>query len=151
METILKKVKKEYFVDHKILNSINFGIPPDRNRLFIIGIRKNEHFKNNFLDSEFNFPWPSNNKYTNALKKFEWSDTTSFQKGTKVPKEIPVELCVNDLMLKKRDEKSIPNGDEYFSPHSIKFWKIEEGNTHNRSFKRLHRYRYSPTSCYGNN
>ena len=28
---------------------------------------------------------------------------------------------------------------------------IREGDTHRPSFKRLHRYRYSPTTCYGNN
>jgi len=28
---------------------------------------------------------------------------------------------------------------------------INEGDTKRRSFKRLHRYRYSPTTCFGNN
>ena len=29
--------------------------------------------------------------------------------------------------------------------------KIAEGETNRPSFKRLHRYKYSPTACYGNN
>lgn len=28
---------------------------------------------------------------------------------------------------------------------------IDEGETNRPSFKRLHRYKYSPTACYGNN
>lgn len=151
LKQILRKLENGYYIDHKILNSINFGVPQDRNRLFIIGFRKQRNLKSDFLQSEFNFPWPFDNNYTNALTKFKWPNTNKFQNGTKPPKDIPLELCVNNLMLKKREEKSVSNGDEYFLPYSEKFWEIEEGNTHNRSFKRLHRFRYSPTACYGNN
>ena len=28
---------------------------------------------------------------------------------------------------------------------------IQEGDTTRKSFKRLHRWKYSPTACYGNN
>lgn len=28
---------------------------------------------------------------------------------------------------------------------------IQEGDTSRKSFKRLHRWKYSPTACYGNN
>ncbi len=90
-------------------------------------------------------------RYINALTKYDWPGVTDFQNGTRQPKNIPIELCVKELMLNKKEEKNVPNGDEYFLPYSQKFWEIEEGNTLNRSFKRLHRYRYSPTACYGNN
>ena len=69
LKRILKKVEKEYYIDHKILNSINFGVPQDRNRLFIVGIKKSENSKNDFLELEFNFPWPHNDSYTNALHR----------------------------------------------------------------------------------
>lgn len=45
----------------------------------------------------------------------------------------------------------IPNQEEFFTPYSQKFKKIREGDTNRKSFKRLHRYRYSPTVAYGNN
>ena len=32
-----------------------------------------------------------------------------------------------------------------------KLSKISEGETNRPSFKRLHRYKFSPTACYGNN
>jgi DNA (cytosine-5)-methyltransferase 1 len=45
----------------------------------------------------------------------------------------------------------LPNAQEGFNPHSDKFRSMYEGDTSGKSFKRLHRYRYSPTVCYGNN
>lgn len=42
-----------------------------------------------------------------------------------------------------------PNGNDVFKPKSEKFSTVNEGDTKRKSFKRLHRYRYSPTACYG--
>src|SRR5699024_9489782 len=134
--SILKRLKKVYFINEKILNSLEFGVPQDRNRLFIIGIRKEKNEANN--SEKFYFPWPSP-IYVDIFTKYNWPDTNIFQNRIKAPKGIPMELCVRDLLLKKKDEKEIYNGDEYFLPYSEKFWVIAEGNTHNRSFKRLHR------------
>lgn len=151
LEQILKNVKQEYFIDYKVLNSIDYGVPQDRHRLFIIGIKKNVHRKNKILDLKFKFPWPVEQVYSNALTKYEWPKTGKFQDKVDPPEHIPPELYLNGLMLKKNEENEIPNGAEYFLPYSSKFWAIDEGNTLSRSFKRLHRYRYSPTACYGNN
>ncbi|MDB5284395.1 MAG: cytosine methyltransferase [Bacteroidota bacterium] len=152
LEQILSKVRKSYFVDGKILNSINYGVPQDRNRLFIIGIKKTEAAKNSLMEQEFNFPWPTvAPRYKNALTKYEWPDVSKFQNGVQQPSGLPLELCVNSCILKEAEEENHPNGKEYFGSYSSKFWKVNEGNTHSRSFKRLHRYRYSPTACYGNN
>ena len=32
-----------------------------------------------------------------------------------------------------------------------RFLTVDEGDDSRKSYKRLHRYRYSPTACYGNN
>jgi DNA (cytosine-5)-methyltransferase 1 len=151
LSVILNKVRNKYFIDHKILNSIDYGVPQDRNRLFIIGLRKPEKQRSDFLESEFKFPWPLDRKYNNSLNKYSWPDTNKFGTKIKKPAEIPGELTLINIVLKRKDETSVSNGNEYFLPYSKKFWQIEEGNTHMRSFKRLHRYRYSPTACYGNN
>jgi len=151
LKEILEDVKQNYFIDQNILNAIDFGVPQDRHRLFIIGIKKNEIEKQSFLEQEFNFPWPIDKKYKGAIKKYKWPSTDKFQNGTIKPDKIPQELYTNSILLSEYQEQLIPNGDEYFLPYSKKIWEIEEGNTRNRSFKRLHRYRYSPTACYGNN
>ena len=48
-------------------------------------------------------------------------------------------------------QKKLPNGQDMFNPYSEKFHIIDEGDVSGKSFKRLHRYRYSPTVWYGNN
>jgi DNA (cytosine-5)-methyltransferase 1 len=49
--------------------------------------------------------------------------------------------------------KDTPNAKEYFKLYVKEedLEKIREGETNRPSFKRLHRFRYSPTACYGNN
>lgn len=148
---ILKRIKEKYFIDHKILNSINYGVPQDRNRLFIVGIRKPKKLVTEFLESEFFFPWPVDHIFNNSLKKYNWPLTNKFQTRVTRPQQIPKELTVESILLKRNQENFVPNGKEYFQPYTDKFWSVDEGDTCNRSFKRLHRYRYSPTACYGNN
>lgn len=146
LEIILKSLGNKYYIEKKVLNALNFGIPQDRNRLFVIGFKKDR-----LIDKEKIFNFPKSNKYNDSLKKYNWPDVHEFQNGTKKPHNIPIELCIGPLMLNEENENSVPNGTDYFVPYSDLFNTIEEGNTHNRSFKRLHRYRYSPTACYGNN
>ncbi|MEM5648086.1 DNA cytosine methyltransferase [Bacillus cereus] len=50
-----------------------------------------------------------------------------------------------------KELENIPNSNEFFNPKSPKFSFIEEGDDKRKSFKRLHRWRYSPTIAYGNN
>ena len=47
--------------------------------------------------------------------------------------------------------EGLSNSREGFKPYSLKFKTVREGDTSGKSFKRLHRYRFSPTACYGNN
>jgi DNA (cytosine-5)-methyltransferase 1 len=46
-----------------------------------------------------------------------------------------------------------PNNNDYFTPRAglSKFQIIQEGDDKKKSYKRLHRWRYSPTAAYGNN
>ena len=46
-----------------------------------------------------------------------------------------------------------PNQSMYFKPRTatLRFKSIREGDVSQLSFKRLHRWRYSPTAAYGNN
>ena len=63
----------------------------------------------------------------------------------------PLELTVYPLLHSSPAPTNLSNGLEAFKPYSSKFWKIPEGNSSGKSFKRLHRYKYSPTAWYGNN
>lgn len=50
-QMIIEFEEKNYNVDYKLLNAKNFGVPQDRKRLFIVGVRKD-------LELNFLFPTP---------------------------------------------------------------------------------------------
>src|SRR5208283_4131897 len=69
------------------------------------------------------------------------------------PENLPVELCIENCLVPDSEMNETSNANEYFNLHvpEMKLSKIKEGETNRPSFKRLHRFKYSPTACYGNN
>jgi DNA (cytosine-5)-methyltransferase 1 len=65
--------------------------------------------------------------------------------------DIPLELTVWGAIGEAALLRGLPNGQDVFQPKSDKFGTIPEGDDRRKSFKRLHRWRYSPTVAYGNN
>lgn len=149
---ILDLFREEYLISSKRLNALHYGVPQNRERLFVFGIKKNlirdiSLFK--IKDSWFNWPEPI---YPNAEISYKWGEP----KGRDLEKndlpDPPPELCIEKILISNTNMSEIPNAEEFFklkSPSKIK--KIEEGDTYRPSFKRLHRRKYSPTVCYGNN
>jgi DNA (cytosine-5)-methyltransferase 1 len=155
LQSILNRVEKEYYVDHEKLNSLNYGVPQHRERVFFIGIRKDCINKKVIDKAQFGkwFPFPINEKYHNAAIKYNWSKQAPFGNQHKKPEDIPFELCVESCLVQKSEMDLIPNANEVFKLYKpiSELNKIAEGETNRPSFKRLHRYKYSPTACYGNN
>jgi len=155
LQTLLKRVEKEYYVDHEKLNSLNYGLPQHRERVFFVGIRKDCINKNAIDKIHFAkwFPFPLNEKYHNAATKYNWSKQVPFGDQPKKPEDIPLELCVESCLVPNSEIDIIPNANEIFTLHKpiTELNNIAEGETNRPSFKRLHRYKYSPTACYGNN
>lgn len=154
LEKLLRRVEMKYYVDHKILNALDFGVPQYRERVFFIGIRKDKlegDIINKTLGEWFNFPIDI--KYNNAHTKYKWAKVVPFGKNLKKPLDLPIELCVENCLVPRRLIKKTPNANEYFNLYmDVKeLEKIWEGETNRPSFKRLHRFKYSPTACYGNN
>lgn len=154
LEKLLKRVEKKYFVSHKTLNALDFGVPQFRERIFFIGIRKDklvEDIVNKSLGEWFTFP--VNKKYNGAASKYQWAKAVEFGKKLSKPNDLPLELCVESCLVPFCEMKKIPNAEEYFKLYvdEKELNKIREGETNRPSFKRLHRFRYSPTACYGNN
>jgi DNA (cytosine-5)-methyltransferase 1 len=167
-DKFLNKIRKAgYELWWDVLNTLNYGFPQDRNRLVIVGFKQeivkklqksgyilehnNELLKSSDSDS-FIFKWPTI-KYKDP-KKMNWPKKNKFKKNGLKKDSILKNGCVEELCVSyafRNLNNSSPNQDEHFRPKSDKFSFIEEGDTNRKSFKRLHRYRYSPTVAYGNN
>lgn len=155
LQTLLKRVEKEYFVDYEKLNSLNYGVPQNRERVFFVGIRKDCLDTKVIEQAPYGkwFPFPINETYNNAATKYNWGKQVPFGKSLINTPSVPFELCVESCLVPIRKINTIPNANEIFTLHKPvdELKQIDEGETNRPSFKRLHRFKYSPTACYGNN
>lgn len=149
-EELKEKVfKNDYITTEKLVNAIEYGVPQDRERIILFGIKKDllaeegvmsqfEWDKNKIFDQEevFKLSWPT------AEESFIESQITEHMKT----------LTVN-YWFSKNDVQNHPNAKDRFVPRAglKKFLTVKEGDVSKKSYKRLHRFRYSPTACYGNN
>ncbi|MBH1959615.1 MAG: DNA cytosine methyltransferase [Flavobacteriia bacterium] len=163
-DAFVKDIESEgYYVWHDLLNVLEYGYPQDRPRIALVAFKKTIchvlqaggytlEFDNNILKFEHSddllFRWPEplfkNPKNLNWPAKWKFgNDVTEFN-ATHVP-----QLCAESVLGDLTDQD--PNQCEFFVPKSARFTQVEEGDTNRKSFKRLHRFRYSPTVAYGNN
>lgn len=172
---LMSQLLENYYIDLSVLNALEYGIPQDRERLFLIGFLKKwaeQHMDphllvkcqnwekglfpnsniNDFkpLESEHWFPWPTH-CYEQAKMLYSWPEQSPFGAEPEKPVGIPDELMIGSVISEVEKIAKLPNGLEGFEPRSEKFNTIAEGDVSRKSFKRLHRWRYSPAAAYGNN
>jgi DNA (cytosine-5)-methyltransferase 1 len=142
-----------YAVDYRIINALELGVPQDRERLFVIGFKKplaQRGAGRKLAEGETGwFTWPVVDSYTGA-KSLAWPAATPFGGTPAKPDGVPLELTVYPALLGNGDPETLANGTEFFNPYSSRFQEVREGDVSGKSFKRLHRYRFSPTAWYGN-
>lgn len=153
-----KLVADGYIITDRLTNAIEYGAPQDRDRILMFGI------KNSRLNSRLNgskledcFDWMSNIVVDRevVLNKGVWPGEEPFKEGSVTDFSAYITSEFKPLTVQywfeKNNVDSHPNTSKYFQPKSDKFGVINEGDDSKKSFKRLHRWRYSPTAAYGNN
>lgn len=146
----LKGLLSQYYaLTDRLTNSIEFGAPQDRDRILLFGVRRD------ICEDISDFPWTRYMKYSREdIKAISWPGTEPFANGstTACPDGVPEELTVQHW-FEKNDVENHPNGKDCFVPRGglTKMQTVDEGDDSKKSYKRIHRWRYSPTVCYGNN
>lgn len=138
-----------YAMTDRLTNAIEFGTPQDRDRILLFGVNKK------ICENIDDFPWDKYVKYPlDYVKTIPWPTTEPFaiDNNTICPNDVPIELTVQ-YWFDKNDVEHHPNGKEHFIPRNglAKMLTVSEGDDSKKCYKRLHRWRYSPTACYGNN
>ena len=137
-----------YSLFDSIENALLYGVPQFRDRLILIGFKR-ERFGRNLQ-----YVFGGRRLYTmDIIKRTQWPTVTPFQQNGRLeqPRGIIQELTVQHWFEINRVEEH-PNACDCFAVKmEDKFLTIPEGESRGKSFKRLHRWRYSPTAAYGNN
>lgn len=148
---------KGYCVSDRLVNSLEFGVPQERERILMVGIKKSLLRKAYYTDNNTlkGFPWEKYMKYTlEQIKSVPWPEMDPFEENsvTDCPHDIIKELTV-EYWFKKNDVEHHPDAGRFFTPKAglTKMLEFQEGDSNKKSYKRIHRWRYSPTVAYGNN
>lgn len=150
--------KAGYCLTERLTNALEYGVPQDRDRILLVGFHKSALKKigKKAIKSELqDFPWDTYKLYDLAdVKALPWPTKSPYKENvpTDIPEGIPEELTI-EYWWKKNDVLNHPNAKMYFQPRAgiARFTTKDEGDDAKKCYKRLHRWRYSPTAAYGNN
>ncbi|HXM46357.1 MAG TPA: DNA cytosine methyltransferase [Pyrinomonadaceae bacterium] len=156
LNRLIAKLNIRYDTSLKLLDALDYGVPQSRERMFLVGFEK-RWLKNSLaIDEDLNgngmwFPWRRKN-HRDAKNAYAWPGQDPFGGSPEKPAGIPEKLMVGTWICDPQlDVTTLPNGLDQFVAKSTKFHRINEGDDSRKSFKRLHRWRYSPTAAYGKN
>ncbi|MEN9873191.1 MAG: hypothetical protein RL186_88 [Pseudomonadota bacterium] len=141
-----KLIMHGYQLHERLVNAIEYGAPQDRDRIILIGFRDFSLGKA--------FDWLGRVYPDRSAFAYNWPSSEDFETDSvrPLPKDVPKELTVQHW-FDKNQVHAHPNAQHRFQPRNglKRFLEVNEGDDSRKSYKRLHRWRYSPTAAYGNN
>jgi len=150
--------KNNYSLTDHLANALEYGVPQNRDRVMLFGVNHNILKKSINFTPKQAFKWDQHLRYNikDLPLKNEWPSQDIFlcDGCREIPEKIhKFEDLTVEHWFNKNDVLKHPNANHYFKPKQgiFKFQTIPEGDVSRKSFKRLHRWRYSPTTAYGNN
>ncbi|ACR14362.1 DNA-methyltransferase [Teredinibacter turnerae T7901] len=166
-DKLMEKTKsKGYIINYDVVNALEFGVPQDRERVLFFGIKRTLARKDAIENPDTETLYKSYHEIKslntrayakfslNEIRKTSWPSTRDFTgyAGLSSPEGIIEKLTVEHWFQNNQVE-SHPNSKHHFKPTvgNNRFFEIKEGCVSGKSYKRLHRWRYSPTAAYGNN
>ena len=158
-KSLCVKLSEQYYFSYRLVNALWYGVPQYRERLIIVGIRRDlvENYSNRKMGEDLHwedFQWT---KRLVIDARNQWPTSQPFNPDPNVTRPID-RRGVKDLSIKewweKNDVVNHPNQVNQTKP-SLKtiarIATIREGNTVGKSYHRLHRWKYAFTACYGHN
>jgi len=147
-----------YSLTEQLVNSLEFGAAQDRDRIILIGFHQDAINRLHLQADDgvlIKFPWEAYKQYNlKEVKDLPWPNKSPYQENipTPMPNGIIAELTIQ-YWWTENDVTHHPNANMYFQPRAgiVRFQTKEEGDVEKKCYKRLHRWRYSPTAAYGNN
>jgi DNA (cytosine-5)-methyltransferase 1 len=144
-----------YSTTERLTNALEFGAPQDRERILLFGVKSELLGNHRGGDTIVDFPWSRHQIYTmEEINNYSWPVPQDFVEGGErpMPPGIPAELTVQ-YWFDLNHVETHPNANHYFTPRAglVKMQLYQEGDTSKKCYKRLHRWKYSPTAAYGNN
>jgi DNA (cytosine-5)-methyltransferase 1 len=151
-----------YIVEDHLCNAIEYGTPQNRERVILWGIHANlardlglpiQPHVGRFVPGAFS--WAQHAVFPGRTAfEYKWPSKDAFAEDSILvaPDDIPLQLTVEHWFRQNR-VVSHANAVAQFKPkaQTVRFTSIDEGDTDGKSFKRLHRWRFSPTAAYGHN
>lgn len=160
-EMKIKLIQAGYLLAERLVNAIEYGVPQDRERIILVGFQKSlVHSLGYPFDSHTNqlngaFPWQTSRRHSKEhIFSLGWPQTAPYEPDSIRPKpDHIIDYLTVEYWFNQNVVNCHPNAQHHFKPRQalIRFQTIDEGDDSKKSFKRLHRWRYSPTAAYGNN
>jgi len=147
-----------YALTDKLINSIEFGVPQDRERIILLGLKASSfnNISERALQAAFNWEQECIFRADLVHNKKRWPQRDTYLERSSLP--LPSDFdalypLTVEYWFDKNNVTLHPNAVHHFKPKQAlpKFQSIDEGDDSKKSCKRLHRYRFSPTAAYGNN